>query len=187
MPHVLKVFLKVIQERINQKINKEFGSNQFGSRAGSGKREGLFCFKIIAQKHVEINIDLYYTPVSQTTRKTLTESIMPHLQPLFKENFVKYLEAGMDYYIPDSDWQFKKKTWYRHNTAIFLKFVQIFMCLYTPKSWLVKQYFYFILLGSIYRIFFFEIGFHSFGLSVRIPNKFQLDSIADKIHIIELY
>ena len=59
MPHVLKVFLKVIQERINHKINKEVGSNQFGSRAGSGTREGLFCFNTIAQKHIEVNQDLY--------------------------------------------------------------------------------------------------------------------------------
>ena len=59
MPHVLKVFLKVIQERINHKINNEVGSNQFGSRAGSGTREGLFCFNTIAQKHIEVNQDLY--------------------------------------------------------------------------------------------------------------------------------
>ena len=59
MPHILKVFLKVIQEKINHNINKEVGSNQFGSRAGSGTRESLFCFNTIAQKHVEINEDLY--------------------------------------------------------------------------------------------------------------------------------
>ena len=50
---------KVIQERINHKINKDVGSNQSSSKAGSGTREGLFCFNTIAQKHVEISIDLY--------------------------------------------------------------------------------------------------------------------------------
>ena len=59
MPHVLKIFLKVIQERISQKINKEVGSNQFGSRPGSGTREGLFCFNTIAQKHVDVDQDLF--------------------------------------------------------------------------------------------------------------------------------
>ena len=59
MPHVLKVFLKVIQERTNHKINNEVGSNQFGSKEGSGTREGLFCFNTIAQKHIEVNQDLY--------------------------------------------------------------------------------------------------------------------------------
>ena len=59
MPHVLKIFLKVIQERISQKINKEVGNNQFGSRPGSGTREGLFCFNTIAQKHVDVDQDLY--------------------------------------------------------------------------------------------------------------------------------
>ena len=59
MPHVMKLFLKVIQERISQKINSEVGSNQFGSRPGSGTREGLFCFNTIAQKHVDVDQDLY--------------------------------------------------------------------------------------------------------------------------------
>ena len=59
MPHVLKIFLKVLQERNKQKINREVGSNQFGSRPGSGTREGLFCFNTIAQKHVEVDQDLY--------------------------------------------------------------------------------------------------------------------------------
>ena len=59
MPHVMKLFLKVIQERISQKINREVGCNQFGSRPGSGTREGLFCFNTIAQKHVDVNQDLY--------------------------------------------------------------------------------------------------------------------------------
>ena len=59
MPHVMKLFLKVIQSRINQKINSEVGCNQFGSRSGSGTREGLFCYNTIAQKHVEVDQDLY--------------------------------------------------------------------------------------------------------------------------------
>ena len=37
----------------------EVGDEQFGFRAGSGTREGIFCFNILAQKHLEINRDLY--------------------------------------------------------------------------------------------------------------------------------
>ena len=44
MPHVMKLFLKVIQERISQKINSEVGSNQTGLRPGSRTTEGLFFF-----------------------------------------------------------------------------------------------------------------------------------------------
>ena len=59
MPHVLKIFLKVIQDRIGGKIYKEVGQTQFGFRPGSGTREGIFCFNILAQKHIEVNQDLF--------------------------------------------------------------------------------------------------------------------------------
>ena len=59
MPHTLKIFLKIIQERIGGKIDKEVGQTQFGFRPGSGTREGIFCFNILAQKHIEVNQDLY--------------------------------------------------------------------------------------------------------------------------------
>ena len=41
MPHTLKIFLKIIQHRIDNKIDKEVGSTQFGFRPGSGTREGI--------------------------------------------------------------------------------------------------------------------------------------------------
>ena len=59
MPHTLKIFLKIIQDRIGSKIDSEVGQTQFGFRPGSGTREGIFCFNIIAQKHIEVNQDLY--------------------------------------------------------------------------------------------------------------------------------
>ena len=57
MPHVLKIFLKIIQTRINSKIDKEVGPTQFGFRPGSGTREGIFSFNIIAQKQIEVDQD----------------------------------------------------------------------------------------------------------------------------------
>ena len=59
MPHTLKIFLKIIQNRIGTKIDKEVGPTQFGFRPGSGTREGIFCYKIIAQKHLEVDKDLF--------------------------------------------------------------------------------------------------------------------------------
>ena len=59
MPHTLKIFLKVIQARIGTKIDKEVGPTQFGFRPGSGTREGIFCYNIIAQKHLEVDKDLF--------------------------------------------------------------------------------------------------------------------------------
>ena len=35
------------------------GQTQFGFRPGSGTREGIFCFNILAQKHIEVNQDLF--------------------------------------------------------------------------------------------------------------------------------
>ena len=59
MPHTIKIFLKIIQERISRKIDKEVGETQFGFRPCSGTREGIFSFNILAQKHLEINRDMY--------------------------------------------------------------------------------------------------------------------------------
>ena len=59
MPHTLKIFLKVIQARIGTKIDNEVGPTQFGFRPGSGTREGIFCYNILAQKHLEVDRDLY--------------------------------------------------------------------------------------------------------------------------------
>ena len=55
MPHVMKMFLKVVLERIKQKINREIGEEQFGFRPGSGTREGIFCISNIIQKHIQVN------------------------------------------------------------------------------------------------------------------------------------
>ena len=59
MPHTLKIFLKVIQSRIGTKIDEEVGPTQFGFRPGSGTREGIFCYNILAQKHIEVDKDMY--------------------------------------------------------------------------------------------------------------------------------
>ena len=59
MPHVMKIFLKIIQDRIRAKLDKEVGETQFGFRANKGTREGIFCMNILAQKHIEVNKELY--------------------------------------------------------------------------------------------------------------------------------
>ena len=59
MPHTLKIFLKVIQARIGTKIDSEVGPTQFGFRPGSGTREGVFCYNILAQKHIEVDKEMY--------------------------------------------------------------------------------------------------------------------------------
>ena len=59
MPHITKIFLRVILNRIKKRINMEVGEEQFGFRAGCGTREGIFCLNTIAQKHIQVQKPLY--------------------------------------------------------------------------------------------------------------------------------
>ena len=59
MPHITKIFLKIILKRMRKKVDNEVGEEQFGFRAGSGTREGIFCMNTIAQKHIQIQKELY--------------------------------------------------------------------------------------------------------------------------------
>ena len=59
MPHVMKIFLKIILERNKERINVEIGDEQFGFRPGSGTREGIFCINGIVQKYINVNKELY--------------------------------------------------------------------------------------------------------------------------------
>ena len=59
MPHITKIFLRVVQNRIKQTIDIEVNEVQFGFRPGRGTREGIFCFNILAQKHIEVQKEMY--------------------------------------------------------------------------------------------------------------------------------
>ena len=59
MPHIMKIFLKIILERISHKLGREIGEEQFGFRAGSGTREGIFCMNNSIQKHIQVQKDMY--------------------------------------------------------------------------------------------------------------------------------
>ena len=84
MPHTLKIFLKVIQGRIGAKIDKEVGPTQFGFRPGSGTREGIFCYNIIAQKHLEVDKDLFtcFIDYSKAFDKVRHNQLMKLLEKL---------------------------------------------------------------------------------------------------------
>ena len=59
MCHTLKLLLTVVLKRITNKIDKEVGCEQAGFRKNSGKREAIFCMKVITEKYLEMGKELY--------------------------------------------------------------------------------------------------------------------------------
>ena len=59
MCHTLKLLLTIILRRISDKINREVGDEQAGFRKNSGTREGIFNLKMIVEKYIETQKDIY--------------------------------------------------------------------------------------------------------------------------------
>ena len=59
MCHVLKLLLTIILRRISNKVNFEISEVQYGFRKNSGTREAIFNLKILAEKYIEVNQDIY--------------------------------------------------------------------------------------------------------------------------------
>ena len=59
MCHTLKLLLTIILRRISDKINREVGDEQAGYRKNSGTREGIFNLKMIVEKYIEAQKDIY--------------------------------------------------------------------------------------------------------------------------------
>ncbi|KAI5633986.1 reverse transcriptase (RNA-dependent DNA polymerase) domain-containing protein [Phthorimaea operculella] len=59
MSHMLKIFLKVIHCRINNKIEENISDTQFGFRNGLGTRDALFGFQVLMQRCWDMNQTVY--------------------------------------------------------------------------------------------------------------------------------
>ena len=59
MCHTLKLLLTIILRRISDKIKREVGDEQAGFRKNSGTREGIFNLKMIVEKYIETQKDIY--------------------------------------------------------------------------------------------------------------------------------
>ena len=59
MCHTLKLLLTIILRRISDKINREVGDEKAGFRKNSGTREGIFNLKMIVEKYIETQKDIY--------------------------------------------------------------------------------------------------------------------------------
>ena len=59
MSHITKILLKVIQERIQNKIDEEVTEEQFGFRKNSGTREAIICLRMLIEKYIEVQKNIY--------------------------------------------------------------------------------------------------------------------------------
>jgi endonuclease/exonuclease/phosphatase family metal-dependent hydrolase len=59
MSHVTKLLLKIIQRRNDKKIEAEIGNTQSGFRKGMGTREGIFNLRMVVERCIEMQKDVY--------------------------------------------------------------------------------------------------------------------------------
>lgn len=59
MSHTLKIFLKIIHNRIYRKYEDNIGETQFGFRNSMGTREALFTMQVLIQRCRDVSCDVY--------------------------------------------------------------------------------------------------------------------------------
>ncbi|KAG1674114.1 RNA-directed DNA polymerase from mobile element jockey [Nymphon striatum] len=59
MSHVTKLLLRIILKRIKNRIDREISEEQFGFRDQRGTREAIFNMKMIMEKHIDVQSDVY--------------------------------------------------------------------------------------------------------------------------------
>ena len=70
MSHVTKLLLKVIQQRIIPKIEREESRLQRGFRAGLGTRERIFNLRTVLEQSVEMQNDVYICYIDYTFKRS---------------------------------------------------------------------------------------------------------------------
>ena len=59
MSHVTKLILKILLQRMANKIDKEVSRLQSGFRPGTGTREGIFNLQTICERATDVQNDVY--------------------------------------------------------------------------------------------------------------------------------
>lgn len=57
--HVTKLITKILLKRIGGKIEENMGEDQFGFRKGKGTRDAIGCLRMIGERMVEVNKELF--------------------------------------------------------------------------------------------------------------------------------
>ena len=66
MSHITKLLLKIIQQRTMNKIDQEVSRLQSGFRIGMGTREGIFNLRIICERAIDVQQDVYICFIDYT-------------------------------------------------------------------------------------------------------------------------
>ena len=59
MSHVTKILLKVILARLEKRVESEIAEEQYGFRKGRGTREAIFNLRILCERSLEMNREVY--------------------------------------------------------------------------------------------------------------------------------
>ena len=66
MSHVIKLLMKIILERIKGKITMEIADTQTGFQKDKGKREGIFNLRMLIERCLEVNKDIFLCFIDYT-------------------------------------------------------------------------------------------------------------------------
>ena len=76
MSHVTKLLLKIIQQRMANKIDKEVSRLQSGFRPGKGTQEGIFNLRTICERATDVQKDVYIYALSITQKLSIESNIL---------------------------------------------------------------------------------------------------------------
>ena len=105
MSHVTKLLLKIIQQRIANKIDKEVNRLQCGFRPGTGTREGIFNLRTICERANDVQKDVYICFIDYT-------------KAFDRVKHLKLIECLSEIGIDDKDLQIITKMYWEQSAAV---------------------------------------------------------------------
>ena len=103
MSHVTKLLLKVMQQRMANKIDKEVSRLQSGFRPGTGTREGMFNLRTICETDVQKDVYICFIEYTKSFDRVKRLEMIECLS-----------EIGMD----DKDLQIITKLYWEHSASV---------------------------------------------------------------------
>ena len=105
MSHVTKLLLKIIQQRMANKIDKEVSRLQSSLRRGTGTREGVFNLRTICERATDVQKDVYICFIDYT-------------KSLDRVKHFKMIECLSEIGMNDKDLQIITKLYWEQSASI---------------------------------------------------------------------